>query len=117
MKSCGCASESSADYKKKGSCGESIPDVLQSVSSSKSSQFSGSAEEHNFKYVVLNIVKDHHLWPWCHPPLFHKFKWFTLKAALAYHPCIQKELDKLIAKGAIEMYTGSTGFYSCLCGT
>ena len=37
---------------------------------------------------------------------------FTIKAALAHHPIIQKEMDELLARGAIEPSTGGAGFYS-----
>ena len=57
------------------------------------------------------MVKGHHLQLWCHPPLFHNFKWFNIKAARAYHPFIPKELVELLAKGAIEPLTGGAGFY------
>ena len=38
----------------------------------------------------------------CHPPLFHNFKWFNIKAALVHHPFFQKEVDELLARVAIE---------------
>ena len=37
---------------------------------------------------------------------------------MAYHPIIQKEVDELIAIGAIEPLTGGAGFYyECICGS
>ena len=41
---------------------------------------------------VLNMVKGHHLQLRTWPPLFHKFHWFNIKAALAHHPLILKEV-------------------------
>ena len=35
-----------------------------------------------------------------------------IKAAVAHHPVIQKEVDELLTKGTIEPSTGGTGFYS-----
>ena len=43
--------------------------------------------------------------------LFHNFRWFNKKAALAHHPIIQKEVDELLAKGATESSIGGVGFY------
>ena len=40
------------------------------------------------------------------------FKLFNIKAALAHHPIIQKEVDKLLAKGVIVTLTGGAGIYS-----
>ena len=34
--------------------------------------------------------------------LFYNFKWFNIKAAMAHHPITKKEVDELLAKGAIE---------------
>ena len=48
----------------------------------------------------------------CHPPLFHNFKQFIIKAAAAQHPIIQKEEDKLLTKGAIGPSSGGADFYS-----
>ena len=50
---------------------------------------------------VLNMVWGHHLQLRCCPPLFHEFQHFNVKAAAAHHPVIQKEVDELLAKGAI----------------
>ena len=47
-----------------------------------------------------------------HQPLFHNFKWFNIKAALAHHPIIQNEVDELLAKVTSEPLMGGTGFYS-----
>ena len=43
---------------------------------------------------------------------FHNFRQFNTKAATAYHPIIQKVLDKLLAMDDIEPLTGGAGFYS-----
>ena len=54
----------------------------------------------------------HHLQLRSHPPLFCDFWHFNVKAAAAHHPVIQKEVDELLAKGAIEPSSGGAGFYS-----
>ena len=61
---------------------------------------------------VLNMVWGHHLQLRSHPPLFRDFWHFNVKAAAAHHPVIQKEVDELLAKGAIEPSSGGAGFYS-----
>ena len=43
--------------------------------------------------------------------LFHNFHQINIKAASA-HPIIQKEVQKLLAKGAVEPLSDSAGFYS-----
>ena len=48
------------------------------------------------------------------PPLFHDFRPFNVKAAAAHHPVIQKEVDELLAKGALEPSSGGAGFYSSM---
>ena len=63
---------------------------------------------------VLNMVWGHHLQLRSHPLLFHDFWHFNIKAASAHHPVIQKEVDELLAKGAIEPYSGGAGFYSSM---
>ena len=52
------------------------------------------------------MVKGHHLQLRCKPPLFYNFS--------CYHqdPIIQKEVDGLLAKGAIEPLAGHVGFFS-----
>ena len=47
-----------------------------------------------------------------HPPLFHNFQHINVNAAAAHHPVIQKEVDELLAKGAIEPSSGGASFYS-----
>ena len=61
---------------------------------------------------VLNMVQGHHLQLRSHTPLFHNFQQFNVKAAAARHPIIQKEVDELLAKGAIEPSLGGACFYS-----
>ena len=63
------------------------------------------------------MVKGHHLWLRLHPPLFHIYKWFNIKTAMAYHPIIQEEVDEVLAKCSTEPWMGSAGFYSCICGS
>ena len=48
---------------------------------------------------VLNMVWGHHLQLRSCSPLFCKFQQFNVKAAVAHHPIIQREVDKLVAKG------------------
>ena len=47
-------------------------------------------------------------------PLFFKFLQFNVKAAAAHHPIIQKEVDELLAKGAVEPSSSGAGFYSSM---
>ena len=54
------------------------------------------------------MVKGHHLQLMCHPPLFHNFRWFNMKA----HPIIQDEVNELLANGAIEPATSGSSFNS-----
>ena len=63
---------------------------------------------------VLNMVWGHHLQLRSHPPLFHDFQHFNVKAAAAHHLVIQKEVDELLAKGAIEPSSGGASFYSSM---
>ena len=58
------------------------------------------------------MVQGHHLQLRSHLPLFHSFWQFNVKAAAAHHPIIQKEVDELLPKGAIEPSSGGAGFYS-----
>ena len=58
---------------------------------------------------VLNMVWGHHLQLRSCPPLFCDFWHFNVKVTAAHHPVIQKEVDELLAKEAIEP---SSGFYS-----
>ena len=61
---------------------------------------------------VLNMVRGHHLQLRSHPPLFCNFWHFNVKVPAAHHHVIQKEVDELLAKGAIEPSSGGAGFYS-----
>ena len=107
--------------------GVGTPDVPEpSTSSSSSSSISTTFEVgtlFNFfdqwrsitsNMFVLNMVRGHHLQLRSHSPLFRDFWHFNIKVAAAHHPVIQKEVDELLAKGAIETYSSSTGFYSSM---
>ena len=61
---------------------------------------------------MFNMVKGHYLQLKCCPLLFHNFKQFHIKSTPAHHSNIQKEMDELLAKGAIEPSIGGAGFYS-----
>ena len=63
---------------------------------------------------VLNMVQGHHLQFRSHSPLFHNLWQFSVKAAAVHHPIIQKKVDELLAKGAIEPSSGGAGFYSSI---
>ena len=65
-------------------------------------------------WFVLNMVQDHYHQLRSHPRLFCNFQQFNVKVAAAHHPFIQKEVDELLAKEAIEPSSGGTGFYSSL---
>ena len=105
--------------------GVSTPDVSQ-PSTSSSSSFSTSAPFQVgmlFKFLdqwrsitsnrfVINMVWGHHLQLRSHPPLFCNFWHFNVKVPAAHHPVIQKEVDELLAKGAIEPSSGGASFYS-----
>ena len=58
------------------------------------------------------MVQGHHLQLRSRPPLFRNFWHFNVKVPAAHHPVIQKEVDELLAKGAIEPSSGGAGFYS-----
>ena len=62
--------------------------------------------------IVLNMVQGHHHQLRSHPSLFHNFSKFNVKASVGHHPIIQKEVDELLSKGAIEPSSGRVGFYS-----
>ena len=63
-----------------------------------------------FNRFVLNMVKCHHLHLRCHSPLFCNYKQFDINTATAHHPVIQKEVDEILVKCAIESSTGDAGF-------
>ena len=105
--------------------GVGTPDVPQPSTSSSSSSSTSTTFQVGmlFKFFdqwrsitsnrfVLNMVWGHHLQLKSHPPLFRDFQHFNVKAAAAHHPVIQKEVDELLAKGAIEPSSGGAGFYS-----
>ena len=60
------------------------------------------------------MVWGHHLQLRSHPPLFHNFWQFNVKAVAAHHLIIQKEVDELLSKGVIEPSSGGDGFYSSM---
>ena len=60
------------------------------------------------------MVQGHHLQLRSHPPLFGDFRHFNVKVATAHHPVIQREVDELLAKGAIEPSLGGADFYSSM---
>ena len=107
--------------------GVGAPDVPQPSTSSSSSSSTSAMFQVGmlFKFFdqwrsiisnrfVLNMVQGHHLQLKSHPPLFCDFQHFNVKAAAAHHPVIQKEVDELLAKGAIEPSSGGAGFYSSM---
>ena len=107
--------------------GVGTPDVPQPSTSSSSSSSTSAMFQVGmlFKFFdqwrsitsnrfVLNMVQGHHLQLRSHPPLFCDFWHFNVKAAAAHHPVIQKEVDELLAKGAIEPSSGGAGFYSSM---
>ena len=61
---------------------------------------------------VLNMVQGHHLQLQSYVPLFHIFWQFNVMAGTTHLPIIQKEMDELLANGAIELSSGGAGFYS-----
>ena len=82
----GSVSPSSAETRRKGGMGVSIPDVPESSASSASSSSTSATFQVGmfFKFfdqcrsitsnrTVLNMVWGHHLPLWSHPPLFHDF--------------------------------------------
>ena len=123
----GSFSTSSAESRRKGDMGGGTPDVPEVSNSSASSSSTSATFQVGmlFKFFdqwqsitsnrfVLNMVWGHHLQLKSHPPLFHDFWHFNVKAAAAHHPVIQREVDELLAKGAIEPSSGGAGFYSSM---
>ena len=107
--------------------GVSTPDVPQPSTSSSSSSTTSATFQVGmlFKFFdqwriitsnrfVLNMVWGHCLQLRSCRPLFCDFQHFNVKAAAAHHPVIQKEVDELLAKGAIESSSGGAGFYSSM---
>ena len=104
--------------------GVGTPDVPEPSTSSSSSSSTSATFQLGmlFKFFdqwrsitsnrfVLNMVQSHHLQLRSCPPLFCEFWHFNVKVAAAHHPVIQKEVDDLLAKGAIEPSSSGTGFY------
>ena len=58
------------------------------------------------------MVVGHHLQLRSCPLLFHNFRQFNIKAGVAHHPFIQKEVDELLAKVAMEPSCDGAGFLS-----
>ena len=123
----GIVSTSSAGVKKKRGIGVGSPDVPESLTSSAFSSSTSAAFQVGmlFRYFdqwrsitsnrfVLNMVQGHHLQLRSHPALFHDFWHFNVKVAAAHHPVIQKEVNELLAKGAIEPSSGGAGFFSSM---
>ena len=69
-------------------------------------------EKHIFNRFVFNMIKGNHFQLSCDALLFCNFKWVNIKAVVAHCSVIQKEVDKPLAKSAIESSTGGTNFYS-----
>ena len=126
MKSAGgSVSTSSAETRRKGGMGVGTPEMPESSASSASSSSTSAAFQVGmlFKFVnqwrsitsnrfVLNMVWGHHLQLRSHPPSFHDFWLFNVKAAAAHHPVIQRGVDEHLANGVIEPSSGGAGFYS-----
>ena len=123
----GSVSLSSAESRRKGGMGVSTPDVQEPSASSASSSSSSATFQVGMIFklfdqwrsitsnrFVLNMLWGHHLQLRSHPPLFHKIWHFNVKVVEAHHPVIQKEVDELLAKGAIEPSSGGAGFYSSM---
>ena len=111
----------------KGGMGVGAPDVPEPSTSSASSSSTSATFQVGmlFKFFdqwrsitsnrfVLNIVWGHHLQLRSHSLLFCDFWCFNIKVAAAHHPVVQKEVDELLAKGAIEPSSGGTGSYSSM---
>ena len=52
-----------------------------------------------------------------HTLFFHNFKLFNTKAAMAHHPIIQKDVDELLARDAIDPWMGGVSLYSYIYGS
>ena len=120
----GAVPTSSTESRRKGGVEFGTPDVFRPSTSSSSSSTSATFQVGMlFKFLdqwrsitsnrfVLNMVWGHHLQLRSHPSLFRNFRHFNVKAAAAHYPVMQKEVDELLAKGAIEPFSGGAGFYS-----
>ena len=93
------------NLEEKGGKGVSAPDVPDSSASSTSPSSTSAAFQvcMLFKFFdqyrsitsnrfVLAMVQGHLLQLRSHPPLFHNFLQFNVKAAAAHHPIIHKEV-------------------------
>ena len=122
----GSVSTSSTESRRKGGMGVSTPDMPEPSTSSASSSSTSATFQVGMLFklfdqwrsitsnrFVLNMVQSHHL-QLRSCPLFHDFQCFNVKVAVAHHPVIQKEVDELLAKGAIEPYSCGAGFYSSM---
>ena len=123
----GSVSTSSAESRRKGGMRVSAPDVSEPSTSSSSSSSPSATFQVGMLFkcfdqwrsitsnrFVLNMVWGHHLQLRFCSPLFHDFLHFNVKAAAAHHPVIQKEVDELLTKGAIEPSSSGAGFYSSM---
>ena len=94
----------------RGAVGVGTPNVPEPSASSASSSSTSAAFDQwrsiTSNRFVLNMVWGHHLQLRSHPPLFHNFQQFNVKVAAAHHLAIQKEVDELLDKGAIEPFFG-----------
>ena len=107
----------------KGSMGVGTPNVSQS---SASLSFSSAVFQVGllFMYLIneaLHLTGLCLIWFgvtilsfWSHPSLFCNIWQFNVKAAVAPHPIIQKEVDELLDKRVIEPSPGGAGFYSSI---
>ena len=57
------------------------------------------------------MVKGNHFQLKGHPLLFHKYKWFNIKAFVGHQPAVQKEVNEPLSKGAITASMGGVKFY------
>ena len=121
----GSVSTSSAESRRKGGVGVSTPDVPEPSASSASSSSTSAAFQvgmlfrffDQWKNITSNRFVLYMVWSHCLqlrscPPLFCDFWQLNVKVAAAHHPVIQREVDGLLAKEAIEPSSGGAGFYS-----
>ena len=118
-------STSSTNTRRKGVMGVGTPDVSWSSASSSSTsavfqvgmlfKFFDQWRNITSNRFVLNIVCGHHLQLQSHPPLFCNFWQFNVKVATTHDPIIDKEVDELLAKGAIGPSSGgAVSILACL---
>ena len=111
---------------RRGAIGNSIPNMLQSITSLSSSLSIGQVGTPP-KFLDQGMsITPMDLWLiWLrvtifqlrsHPSLICNFKWFSVKAAQLIIPLSKKEVDELLAKGATEPSSSGAGFlFQCLC--